>query len=285
MRANTRWASDEPILVTEGSGLTAIVAPERGAKIISLVDGRGVEWLGQPDRSVGPPARAGDDFLSAEMAGWDECAPAIVGCTVDGITVRDHGELWITQFATTDTGVSAYDETFGYLFTRDIVSTATGLRIEYRVETAERSIPFLWAAHPQFLATPGTIVRLPNHVTTVVDVLAPGLPRLDWHEDLGSIDRITSGGYRKLYVSPDEPVHSAGLVRPDGSELTLSWSDECPYLGVWLDRFSFRSEAIIALEPTTSYFDSLATAIELGRTPTIHPDTPLSWWVELSVTA
>ena len=219
------------------------------------------------------------------MAGWDECAPAIVGCTVDGITVRDHGELWITQFATTDTGVSAYDETFGYLFTRDIVSTATGLRIEYRVETAERSIPFLWAAHPQFLAPPGTKVRLPNHITTVVDVLAPGLPRLDWHEDLGSIDRITSGGYRKLYVSPDEPVHSAGLVRPDGSELTLSWSDECPYLGVWLDRFSFRSEAIIALEPTTSYFDSLATAIELGRTPTIHPDTPLSWWVELSVTA
>ena len=45
------------------------------------------------------------------------------------------------------------------------------------------------------------------------------------------------------------------------------------------------TDAEARLEPTTSYFDYLATAIELGRTPTIHPDTPLSWWVELSVTA
>lgn len=284
MHMNTHWSSGEPTLVTRGSGLTAIVAPDRGAKIISLVDALGVEWLAQPDRMVGPPARAGDDFLTAEMAGWDECAPTIVECSIGNTIIADHGELWTKQFATTDTGVSVYDETLGYLFTRDIVPSQTGLRIEYHVDATEHSIPFLWAAHPQLLAPPGTTVRLPDHVTTVIDVLAPGLPLREWHHDLGSIDTIADGGYRKLYVSPDEPVFSATLVRPDGRELTLDWSEECPYLGLWFDRFPHRTEGIIALEPTTSYFDSLTTAVQLGRTPMIHPGTVLSWWLEISVT-
>jgi hypothetical protein len=278
------WPATEPTLIVTGPRLTATVLPERGGKISSLRDDVGVEWLAQPDRAVGAPARPGADFLNAEMAGWDECAPTIVECVVDGVALADHGELWTKGFETTDLGVSTTDDTLGYRFWRDITPTDDGLRFDYRVESLGGAIPFLWAAHPQFIAPAGTWVRLPGQVNRVVDVLDPGLPVVDWHGDLGHIDSIEPGGCRKLYVHPDEPAFEAGLVRPDGSELTLRWSNQCPYLGLWLDRFSYRAEPIIAIEPATSYFDSLATAVQLGRAPTISPAAPLSWWLELSVT-
>lgn len=278
------WPTDEPTVVIEGPRLTATVLPERGGKISSLRDDQGVEWLGQPDRPVSGPARPGADFLTSEMAGWDECAPTIVECTIGGVVVADHGELWTKGFETSDTGVTVTDDTLGYRFSRDIRPTADGLQFDYRVDSLRGTIPFLWAAHPQFLAPPGTRIVMPKHVKRAVDVLAPGLPELDWHDDLGRIDAIDSGGYRKLYVHPDEPVFEVGLRRPDGAELTLRWSRECPYLGLWFDRFSYRAEAIIALEPTTAYFDSLATAVELGRVPAISPDQPLTWTLEVTVT-
>lgn len=265
-----------------GPRLSATVLPSRGAKIISLLDDRGMDWLGQPDRAVGIPARPGTDFLAAEMAGWDECAPTIDQCTIGGVELADHGELWTKAFEVTDKGVSATDLSLGYHFSRDITATADGLRFDYRVESLGGTFPFLWAAHPQFIAPAGTRLRLPEHVTRVVDVLAPGLPVLDWSDDLGQIDSIELGGYRKLYVHPDEPVFEVGLVHPDGSELSLRWSG-CPYLGLWFDRFHYRAEPIIALEPSTAYYDSLATAVELRRAPTVSPAKPLAWSIELSV--
>jgi hypothetical protein len=277
------WPADERTLVVAGSRLTATVLPNRGGKISSLRDDVGVEWLAQPDRAVGAPARTGANFLNAEMAGWDECAPTIVECVVDGVTLADHGELWNRSFAATGSTVGITDNSLGYHFSRDITATDDGLRFDYRVESLSNTIPFLWAAHPQFIAPAGTRVRLPGSVNRVVDVLAPDLPQSDWHDGLARIDAIEPGGCRKLYVHPDEPVFEAGLVRPDGSELVLRWAQQCPYLGLWFDKFSYRAEPVIAIEPTTAYFDSLATAVELGRAPIVSPSAPLSWWLELSI--
>jgi len=277
-----RWNPKEPALTVTGPRLAATVLPLRGGKIVSLLDHRGVEWLAQPDRPVRAPARPGDDFLESEMAGWDECAPTIVECVVGGVILADHGELWTKAFERTETGVAAVDDTLGYRFSRNIVPTSEGLRLEYRAESLGDAIPFLWAAHPQFTAPAGTRIRLPGHVRKVVDVLAPGLPEFDWSDDLGSIDALEPSGYRKLYVHPDERVFEVGLIRPDGIELTVHWSQECPYVGLWFDRFGYRDEPVIAIEPTTAYFDSLETAVGLDRAPMIESGETLSWWVELS---
>ena len=160
-----------------------------------------------------------------------------------------------------------------------------GLAIDYEVTAGARSVPFLWAAHPQFRAPASTRVELPSAVRTVIDVMDPTLPERPWSSELGSIDTIAPAGYRKVYAHPDLPVEGARLVHPDGALLDIRWTHECPYVGLWFDKFDFRSEGIIAIEPTTAYFDSLDTAIALGRAPKIAPGETLAWTLFLRVVA
>ncbi len=142
-------------------------------------------------------------------------------------------------------------------------------------------MPLLWAAHPQFAAPPGTRVHL-SGVGTVIDVLDSALPELAWSEQLATIDTVPAGGFRKLYPSPGHPVNEATLVRVSGDTLTLRWSPECPYVGLWFDGAAFSAEPVIAIEPTTGWFDSLEVAVARGRVPVVEPGVPLRWWVELT---
>lgn len=273
------------MITIAGSALTAVVDPARGAKITSLRDGAGVEWLAQP-APTSDEAR-GQGFLEAEMAGWDECAPTIVACSVDGHDLPDHGDLWNTAFdEDADGGLTAIGASLGYRFRRSIHPTRDGIRLEYEAAALSRPMPFLWAAHPQFVAPPGTRVELVGDgagAMRVIDVLDPALPEIAWSSELASIDAVRIGAFRKVYAHPDAPVHVARLIRPGGGSLTLRWSAECPYVGIWFDAAAFSREPVIAIEPATAYFDALQAAIQLGRAPVISPQQPLRWWVEVAV--
>lgn len=266
-----------------GGGLTATVDPARGAKITSLVDGRGVQWLAQ---GTGVQVPAGAAFTDAEMAGWDECAPSIVACELEGRVIPDHGDLWDSVFDATGSTVRRRGD--GYLFERTIEPTETGLRFRYEATATDGALPFLWAAHPQFVAPPGTRIALPPQAARVVDVtdgdvVTDGTPTLRWDGELATIDTVEDGGSRKLYVDPATPVFEASLVRPDGATLSMHWSPESPYLGLWYDNRAWSREPVIALEPSTGYYDSLARALAMNRVAILDPGHPLRWWLEVGV--
>jgi len=284
MTSLDQWPGDEARVVVEGRALSATILPERGGKIISIRDARGVEWMSPPGAEVGRPARPGDDFLRAEMAGWDECAPTIVACTVGRIPLADHGELWTKPFVVDGTALHVDDDTLGYRFMRAIEPTDDGLTFRYSATAWDRDVPFLWAAHPQFAAPEGTRVLLPPSARHVVDVMDPVLPVLPWSPELASIDTVERGEYRKLYVDASENASSATLLRSDNSALRLTWSRECRYLGLWFDNAAFRSEPIIAIEPSTAYFDSLATAMDNRRYAMIPAHRTLEWSLTLTAT-
>lgn len=262
-----------------GEALSAVVDPRRGAKITSLVDSTGTEWLAQGSGNSTPSR--GLPFIEAEMQGWDECAPTIVACRVAGRDLPDHGDLWDAEFDVDGDRLSIVATSLPCRFERRILPTTRGLRLEYSAEAREFAMPFLWAAHPQFAAPAGTHVEVAAKVGRVVDVLDPSTPAAAWSPELATIDTVDVGGCRKVYVDPDTVVDRARLVRADGSSLTLRWSDACPYLGIWFDAGAYSREPVIAIEPATAYFDSLETAVLLGRVPTLEPGVPLSWWVEL----
>lgn len=271
--------ADARTVVVAGDGLRARFDPSRGAKIVSLHDG-GREWLAQPDPGVPTPS-AGTPFVDAEMAGWDECAPSIVACTVDGVDIPDHGELWDAAFEVA--GATATWHGRSFVFSRTIRSAPGGLRLDYRASSLGGEVPFLWAAHPQFIAHAGTCVQLPSGVSTVVDVLSAAPRRLEWTEEISRIDSVSDRGCRKVYVAPDLSVASAALVHPDGARLDLTWSAAAPYLGIWFDSRAYSREPVIALEPSTGYFDSLAVAAAGGRVTTLRDGAPLEWWVDVRV--
>lgn len=262
-----------------GGGLTAVVDPARGAKITSLVDADGVEWLAQAE----PGAPVGAAFTDAEMAGWDECAPSIVACTVDGAPVPDHGDLWNVPFEELPDGtLRAHGASLDYRFERRIEPTSDGLRLHYSALALSRPIPFLWAAHPQFLAPHGTRVVVPG-VVVVEDVMVHPRASMPWSDELSTIDTVREGGCRKVYVLPERAVASADLLRGDGRTLRMSWSAAAPYLGIWFDHGAYSREPVIALEPCTGYYDSLETALALARVAYLEVGTPLEWWVDLAV--
>ncbi|NEN06248.1 hypothetical protein G3T36_10205 [Diaminobutyricibacter tongyongensis] len=262
-------------------GITATIAPDRGGAITSIL-AAGREWLAQPSADavpVPPPIV----FTDGAMAGWDECAPSIDACIVDGMVVPDHGDVWghpwsVLDASETHLTLTVTSEALGFRMTRSLAVVGAGtLGFDYVVEALDAPLPFLWAAHPQFSSPPGSHVELPTDVTTVVDVLDAGLPALPWSASLAGIDTVDTGGCRKLYVDPATRTSSARLVHSDGAAVTFGWSDAAPYLGIWFDNRAYSREPVIALEPATGYFDSLATAVTLDRVARVEPGRPLEW--------
>ncbi len=262
-------------------GLTVTVAPDHGGAITSIVAG-GREWLAQPSPGSAA-AHPSTVFTEGAMAGWDECAPSIDACVVDGMDIPDHGDLWARPWSVLDASrtqltLAVTSDDLGFRMTRRLtIDGDTTLRLDYRVEGLGRSLPFLWAAHPQFSSPAGSRVELPTGVTSVVDVLDAHLPALPWTSSLAGIDTVDPGGCRKLYVDPRTRVSSARLVYADGADATFRWTDAAPYLGIWFDNRAYSREPVIALEPATGYFDSLATAVTLGRVVRVEPGHPLQW--------
>lgn len=266
--------------VAGGNGMSLTYDLSRGAKIMSI-RGAGVEWLAQPE--PGFTLAPGAGFLEAEMAGWDECAPTIVACRVGESSIPDHGDLWDTGFEMRGSWAVADGTSYPYEFARKISATAKGVRLSYRAHSLSSTgpIPFLWAAHPQFAAPRGTRVMI-DGVSEVVDVLAEGEPRLEWDCAISTIDSLDAGECRKVYVSPELSPSRAQLVRPEGT-LTMSWSSLCGYLGVYFDKAALSNEPVIALEPTTGYFDSLATATDRGRVSWLQQEAFCSWHVDVEI--
>lgn len=169
------------------AGLTARWTA-RGGRIVSLQGPDGREWLSRTSRSSIP---AGAAFGDAEMAGWDECAPTIAPCAVDGVELPDHGDLWNARWRLDGATASVEGRALPYEFRRTASVAAEGaLRFEYEARSLAGELPFLWAAHPQFQASAGTTVRLPDEAH-VVEEHFPGPRRLErWTTRSGELGTL-----------------------------------------------------------------------------------------------
>jgi hypothetical protein len=283
MAERTTWHG-QPALVYAGGGLTATVLPERGGKIAALVDGAGRDWLVTGPDPLPPRPAYGASFIEAEMCGWDEMVPTIDACTVDGVPLPDHGEAWRAAWQETGDALVYAGERWPYRISRTITHLAGGLRLGYRLAaTADRPVPVLWAAHPQFPAPPGTRIVLPAQVREVLDIqLRPAAP-MPWDEATATLDSLAFGDSRKVYVHRDRPVGWAAVRWPDGSWLRLRWDPErVPYLGLWFDNRRYAAEPVVALEPSNAWYDALDRAVGHGTAPLLHPDQPLDWTLDVT---
>jgi hypothetical protein len=84
---------------------------------------------------------------------------------------------------------------------------------------------------------------------------------------------------RKFYLLPDMEASWVGMLREtDQCWMTISWdSEDVPYFGLWVDEGYFNPEPVIAPEPSTGFYDSLAFAANQGRHMTIEPGDTASW--------
>jgi len=283
-----------PAIEHRSAEVTVVVLPGRGGKIVSL-RALGWEWLAQPVLPLGPTPAPGDTFVDSDMCGWDECAPSIVECEVPGDTAHggglrlpDHGELWTAPWQ-----VGADDETRLWVqgpasrctFARTVtIGSGADVRLDYQVTAGDTDAVYLWAAHPQLRAPAGTRVLLGGSRDGVVDVNSGPEPRRQpWHRDLAEVDTLAPATSRKYYLEPTDTTASAGVELPDGRTLTMHWDPELlAYLGIWFDRSQFSHEDVLAIEPSTGWYDSAARALAHHRALVIPARSTVAWWLELS---
>ncbi len=292
----------------ENECLRTVVVPELGAKLVSLLDKRSqVEWLVDPGGRPVKKVAYGAVFTEQDLSGWDEMFPTIVACQYPapgerfGVPLPDHGEVWALPWRVESAraGVltlSVEGRALPYRLTRTLAySGPDELRMVYALENRGReSMPYIWAAHPQFVCGEAAEIQLPPQVKEVCNTIPAawgwGEPetRFDWPQAIDlqgrpvRIDRTGPAGLRqarKFFTLPGTRAAWAGVVRqPAGDWLRLDWDPEkVPYLGLWIDEGALSHTTVAAPEPTTGFYDSLAVAWEKGEVAVIAPGATQTW--------
>jgi galactose mutarotase-like enzyme len=292
----------------ENETLRTIIIPELGAKIVSLFDKRAqLEWLVGPGSKPLKKAPYGAVFTDQDMSGWDEMFPTIIACDYPGpgdrhgATLPDHGEVWALPWTLDEARddkltLSVEGRALLYRLTRTMEFAAPDtVQLHYQlINLGSDAMPYMWAAHPQFVCGLDARLIIPPHVTTVCNAVhelwgwGARETRYDWPSATVAdgvevrLDRIGSPSLnraRKFLVPPDMRASWAGLIRrPSQDWLRLEWNPSLvPYLGLWVDEGALNPESVAALEPMTGFYDSLIIAWNKKRVPLLEPGATQEW--------
>ena len=292
----------------ENECLRIVVVPELGAKLVSMVDTRNrLEWLVDPGNRPVKKVPYGAVFTEQDLSGWDEMFPTIVACEYPalgewfGRPLPDHGEVWTLPWAVEPESAQALrlsveGKALPYRLTRTLAYSAPDtLQMRYELENLGRErMPYIWAAHPQFVCGEQAEIILPSQVKRVCNTIPEtwgwGTPEtcFDWPEAINiqgkqvRIDRTGPSSLqraRKFFVLPETRVGWAGLVRkPTGDWLRMDWDPgKVPYLGLWVDEGAFSHTTVAAPEPTTGFYDSLAVAWGKNEITVLEPVATQTW--------
>jgi galactose mutarotase-like enzyme len=244
------------------------------------------------------------------MSGWDEMMPTIISCGVDGFQYPDHGEVWNIPWRTEDGAEIGADTVMNsvdglarpYHFSRTAsLVTPDSLELGYTMQnTGSQAMPYLWAAHPQFVAEASTRIVLPDEVIRVVNAVdhdpvwgISGTTHA-WPQAADSggktwqLDRVRSVDHhacRKFYLPPDQHVGWTALIQEErGCQLRMSWLPaEAPYLGLWVDEGAYNSLPVAAPEPSNGYYDSLEKAVQNNRVTVLEPGESKQWKLQVQL--
>jgi galactose mutarotase-like enzyme len=292
----TSHGSSSSTVVVRDSGIELSVDPSRGAKITSvrnLASGR--EWLLQDPALPAALLAYGDVFTDSGMSGWDEMFPTVDACGYLGeaVDLPDHGEVWSRPWRVLEsTSTSIVTEIDGcrldYRLRRRIDVAGSRVTCQYRLTTSRpQGLAALWAPHPQFAASVGTVLELPSvdRVDTQLEGSSGPFRSLD--VPAGGLDvhtLVPKGEGMMLYAGPEVRVDRAVLVDPDGNWIEMAWdSRTIPYFAVWMDNGRYAPSAVVCPEPMSGYFDALLRAQEAGRVLSVRPGVPVEWTLEVTV--
>lgn len=287
-------------LEMESELLRAVVLPEHGARIVSLIhrpSNREILW--KPPELRGLPAPTyGMAYHAHPAVGIDECVPTIGVDTHDGQTLPDHGEAWSVPWDVArgrdwiETAVRLRASAL-YVTRRLSFTRPDALRLDYTL-TNMGSAPTaaLWAQHPLLRWERGMRIVLPPEVAAVRTGAVMGrcpLPphaRVPWPFaaglDLGAAQLNTTDepAAVKCYTAP---LSARWAALHDGLQgFVVGFAFTTPALGLWLNRGAWGGYTHVALEPTTAPADLLSEAVALGSALTIPAGETATWRVTIA---
>ncbi len=289
------------------------VAPEAGAKIVSLVRiESGREFMLQQDPALRDPCPKPRQF-EHHAYGFDECFPSISACeypqdAFQGVPLPDHGDLWSVPWKHRVNHdcveVAVESRCLPCIFRKRIGLEANSVVLAYQlVSVTDKPFCYLWSAHPLLQIEPGCRIVLGQDVRSVLvessarGQFTPPGDRCAW-----PVARVSAGGEFDLSVIGDGTAGTAvklftARLREGSGAVYYPKTDESisfhfdpmliPYLGIWICEGGWPAAGggrfTAALEPCTSSSDSLAQAIANGGCATLRPYEKRHWALRIQV--
>jgi hypothetical protein len=295
----------------ENDSISISVLPQIGGKIISLKSKKvGKEFIFLGNRKFQRPVY-GMKYEKLDISGFDECFPTIAGCSYPewpwkGTIIPDHGELftlpWECKTSKNSLVMTVYGIRFPYKFCKIIFLEKNVVKISYELENlSPYDFKYIWAAHPLFSVSPGTIILLPKKVR--IRTIYSKYERLvkSLHETLWPITKQTNGEKIDLSIvrsNKEDAVTKifttklkegwCGLRYPENVILKMVFPvEQIPYIGIWINEggWPFKGEKSynVAIEPCTNCQDKVKTAIQSNECAIINGRKKNFWYLHIIV--
>jgi hypothetical protein len=286
------------------------ILPEFGGKIVSICSRRTGEEFILPPLNDYRHASSTADFSEHDGGGFDECLPSVSNCESVGgePSVPDHGDLWRVMWHG-DTQVDglvlhADAPSRSLRLTRRATLEGSSLLLDYDVQNlSDKSTDWLWSAHPLLRVDAGDHIVLPDEVNQVtVEYTAAGLFRSNssiiWPNarltsgvitDLSEVAEKDGVTAHKLFARMTKAGWGALYRRRVGQGLVIRFDPSAlPYLGIWIclgawPETGIKKQYTVALEPTTSNSDSLASAQRNGTARCLGAREHCRWRLEIEL--
>ena len=271
-----------PAVAIESGEMRAVFLPEDGAKLASLRF-FGEETLEQAPGDTYLRLFPESDYVLCECSAFDDMFPTIDPCETGDRFYPDHGEICRIPHTLSQTGeellFSCDVPSAGARFRKRVRAEDSVLRIDYRIENGNRTpLSCLWAGHMMFRGAAGARVWSCFPAETPKRFMF-GCPPAD-PEVLGPFS--PEGESYKYYLEGEAAPLSCGIRYPDGRTLSVSADGTAVrYLGVWINRGSFKGMYNLALEPCTAPYDSPVNAEREGKGFFLPPEGPVSFTLRI----
>jgi hypothetical protein len=300
----------EQTLSLQNDLLEVRILPAFGGKITSLRSAlTGEEFLLPPLQGYHRVSSTAN-FDESEGGGFDECLPSVASCEciAGEAPVPDHGDLWRISW-----NVDSQDE--GILLRADATSRPlrltqcatlqkSSLVLDYELfNLSDSPATWLWSAHPLLRVDAGDRIVLPSEIEEVkVEYSASDLVMrnrsIAWpraHSSLGGVVDLSKVGEKdgrtahKLFARMGKSGWGALYREKVGQGLVVRFEPSTlPFLGMWICAGAWPATGVekqytVALEPTTSNVDSLASAKRNGTSRSLGARERYRWKLEIQL--
>jgi hypothetical protein len=278
-------------LVLEREGVVALLHPERGGHISSLVVEDGFEILAAPWIPRNARSMRSGDYSAGGVGGFDDCIPSISAEPLEG--VPDHGDAWTLPWRVIDSGASwaelTVDSPLGYRLTRR-VDVGRTITLDTAIEDlTDSGIDVVWAAHPLFAVDDQTVLCFRPDGDMRIEACIG-------HEPSNLGDLLIDLSEQGWSAMPERLAFKLFARRLTTTpwlgyrERNLRTLIECDrddvWWGLWVNRGAFPANAPrrhVAIEPTFGSHDSLSASRSEGSSLSVAPGGKEQWTVRIRI--
>jgi galactose mutarotase-like enzyme len=295
--------------VLENEKIRAVILPEFGARILSLIyKPTEMEFVWHNPRV--PPMRPTYDPQFEDMSGLFDCFPTCEPCTVRGMKLPMYGEVaseaWhvLSKKRTAQSALVAMRRKCGTY----PMMIQKSLKIDRRkpvltlgfsvTNLSDDALEYHYSGHNTLNVSPGYRIILPSEVTKVkrgmaiTDRLGNLGDEITWpltvdrsgrEVDMSKLGQPCDGTGENLYT-PKLRDSWCAAFNESRKEAIGFWfeAEKVPYILVWINCGGYGGYYHAALEPSTGRPDNLEVAIrEWKNFATIKPREKISWTEKL----